>query len=246
MLTFRDLSRRYQVPSDTIWSWVDAGFLPEPEAYGDQLGWPDHVVDQHDRAVWSHGAKPDRDPPKQKRSAPCARARLEAIAAIVSANDADLGAWFGDALQAITDGTDPAVAFELNATAARVRRDAAIRYAAELIKGTDWQKAAQLAKWAAYLADQGSRPENDTRARRMLADLKDNGIDLCERDGRLVADSDDAFIRSYVDRNQDELRGAMQSADGIEARLQKAATHHPLPTNQRQFYRVLTDTDSTE
>ena len=78
------------------------------------------------------------------------RERFDAALRIIRANNPVLADWLRNGFDRYQSGVDLDEALELTQRHARDRRDAYLRRAAELVPGSDWQKAKKLARWIAW------------------------------------------------------------------------------------------------
>lgn len=86
--------------------------------------------------------------------------RLQVIADHLASVSPDDAAWLQGALEDIERGTPPADALGFCHQVQRARRDAAIRRAAELIDGSEWQRAQKLERWITWLEHDVTPPRD--------------------------------------------------------------------------------------
>lgn len=106
--------------------------------------------------------------------------RLKLAADRLRGVDPALACWLAEAVSDLRVGVPAAEALELQPSAARVRRDAYIRRAAELVQGSDWRKAETIARWCRYLAGDCDPPPGDSEIEATLRRARACGLDLPE------------------------------------------------------------------
>ena len=107
--------------------------------------------------------------------------------------DPALAGWLAEAVANMRVGVPAPEALDLAPAAARARRDAYLRRAAELVQGSDWRKAETLARWVRYLAGDGDQPGDDSELVTALRRARACGLDLPESPKqifRIIADRD--------------------------------------------------------
>jgi hypothetical protein len=87
-------------------------------------------------------------------------ARLQAIADHLAHVAPDDAAWLRAVLEDIETGVPANEALGFSPANQRARRDAAIRRAAELINGSDWQRAQKLELWIRWLEHDVTPPRD--------------------------------------------------------------------------------------
>ena len=108
--------------------------------------------------------------------------RLRLAADRLAPVDPVLAGWLAEALEDLRIGIPPAEALQLTTGTRRAHRDAALRRAADMLPGTDWQKARTLAAWCRWYAGDGDQAPGDDHSdmESLLRAARASGLDLPE------------------------------------------------------------------
>ena len=176
--------------------------------------------------------------------------RIEKLVGLAREHEPALADWLLDALESHKSGCPLDDALGISQAAARSRRDAALRRAAELIHcASEWETAKRLSAWIAWVEEGGSRPptKRSGRTERFINELQDSGITILVDDDSISLEGfhedPPEWMWRWIRENEDEIIDVLTSdKPGIErAILAAKRSGARLPTSPRQIYRVITD-----
>ena len=119
--------------------------------------------------------------------------RLESIARTLEAINAPDARWLSEAVSDIRVGVPVAEALGFSPANQRARRDAAIRRAADLIDGSEWQKARKLKLWIDWLEHDVPTPIDCDES------TMERALDAAQRSGLTLPKSDRQIYRILTD-----------------------------------------------